>query len=117
MQVAALVVAAIAGVLAPVAPVGAADSGAVVLPPESYTAPQCAGKVPIVVGSDAAAQSDLYSAVTLAGVIETDCIVLAGARDESMSADQRARLDAAAEAVSSWAERLRCLMRRWPVET
>ncbi|WP_423915886.1 hypothetical protein [Candidatus Poriferisodalis sp.] len=25
-----------------------------------------------------AAQSDLYSAVTLAGVIETDCIVLAG---------------------------------------
>ena len=67
-----------------------------VLPPASYTASDCAGKVPIVVGVDAAAQSDLYSAVTLAGVIDTDCIVLAGARDESMSADQRARLDAAA---------------------
>ncbi|WP_420445445.1 hypothetical protein [Candidatus Poriferisodalis sp.] len=85
-----------AGSLSPVAPAGAQTDGAAVLPPVSYTASDCAGKVPIVVGSDAAAQSDLYSAVTLAGVIETDCIVLAGARDESMPADQRARLDAAA---------------------
>ena len=46
--------------------------------------------------SDAAAQSDLYSAVTLAGVIDTDCIVLAGPRNQLMSADQQARLAAAA---------------------
>ena len=56
----------------------------------------CTGDVPIVAASDDAAQSDLYSAVTLAGVIGTDCIVLAGARDESMPSAQRTRLDAAA---------------------
>ena len=71
------------------------DGGGVVLPPASYTASACAGKTPIVVASDAAAQSDLYSAVTLAGVVGTDCVVLAGARGESWPADQRARLDAA----------------------
>lgn len=51
--------------------------------------------VPIVVGSDDAAQSDIYSAVTLAGVLDTSCIVLAGPRDGPMPAAQRARLDAA----------------------
>lgn len=63
------------------------------LPP--LAAGECGGDVPIVVASDLAAQSDLYSAVTLAGVIGTDCIVLAGGRDHPMPADQRARLDAA----------------------
>ncbi len=49
-----------------------------------------------MVASDAAAQSDLYSAVTLAGVEDTDCIVLAGARDEPVPPTQRSRLNAAA---------------------
>ena len=65
-----------------------------VLPPQPASG--CAGNVPIVVASDAAAQSDIYSAVTLAGVIGTACIVLAGARDEPTAADERARLDGAA---------------------
>lgn len=52
----------------------------------------CSGKVPIVVASDAAALSDLYSAVTLAGVLDTDCIVFAGPRGSPMPPDQRARL-------------------------
>ena len=53
----------------------------------------CVGEVPVVVGSDAKAQSDIYSAVTLAGVVGTDCVILAGARDGAMPASQRARLD------------------------
>ena len=93
----ALVVAAVAAASSALVPsVAAADDGGnVVLPPSNYTASACAGKTPIVVASDAAAQSDLYSAVTLAGVVDTDCIVLAGPRGESWLADQRARLDAA----------------------
>ena len=92
----ALLVLVMAAVSLTVVPsVAAAGDDAVVLPPASYTALDCAGKTPIVVASDAAAQSDLYSAVTLAGVVETDCIVLAGARSESWPAEQRARLDAA----------------------
>ncbi|MYD82592.1 MAG: hypothetical protein F4242_04360, partial [Acidimicrobiales bacterium] len=63
---------------------------------EPWTASGCAGDVPVVVGSDADAQSDIYSAVTLAGAIGTDCVVLAGPRDGGMPASQRARLDAAA---------------------
>lgn len=55
----------------------------------------CSGEVAIVVASDEAAQSDLYSAVTLAGVLDTECIVLAGSRDAAMPAAQRARLDRA----------------------
>ena len=66
------------------------------LPPSSYTESGCAGKVPIVVASDTPAQSDLYSAVTLAGVLSTDCVVLAGPRSEPMPAAQLARLEAAA---------------------
>ncbi len=94
LAAAALALVAGAGLLIPVAPVGAADDE-VVLPPESSA--NCAGDVPIVVGSDAAAQSDIYSSVTLAGVVGTDCIVLAGARGEPMSSLQRGRLrDAAA---------------------
>ncbi|MDE0676587.1 MAG: hypothetical protein OXH42_04525 [Acidimicrobiaceae bacterium] len=49
-----------------------------------------------MVASDAPAQSDLYSAVTLAGVLRTRCVVLAGPRGEAMPADQLARLDAGA---------------------
>lgn len=48
-----------------------------------------------MVGSDAAAQSDIYSAVTLARVVGTDCVILAGPRDGPMPASQQARLDAA----------------------
>lgn len=74
-----------------------AESAAVVLPPPRYTASECAGQTPIVVGSDAKAQSDIYSAVTLAGAIGTGCVILAGPRDGAMPAAQRARLDAAAD--------------------
>lgn len=88
---------AASAVMLPARAVGAqsADNGAV-LPPAGLSASDCAGQVPVVVGSDAAAQSDIYSAVTLAGVLGTDCVVLAGPRDGDMAADQRARLDAAA---------------------
>ena len=55
----------------------------------------CSGQVAIVVASDEPAQSDIYSAVTLAGVVGTDCIVLAGPRDDAMAAAQRARLSEA----------------------
>ena len=68
-------------------------AAAPVVPPETRT--DCAGIVPIVVGSDDAAQSDIYSAVTLAGVLGTSCIVLAGPRNGAMPAAQRARLEAA----------------------
>ena len=63
---------------------------------EPWIASDCVGDVPIVVGSDAKAQSDIYSAVTLAGVVGTDCVVLAGPRDGDMPASQQARLEAAA---------------------
>ncbi len=65
----------------------------VAVPPQSQGS--CAGEDPIVVGSDARAQSDMYAAAMLAGVIGSDCIVLAGPRDEPMPADQQARLAAA----------------------
>ncbi|WP_428117105.1 choice-of-anchor R domain-containing protein [Candidatus Poriferisodalis sp.] len=61
-----------------------------------WVASDCSGDVPIIVASDADAQSDIYSAVTLAGIIGTDCIVLAGAREASMPQSQAARLAAAA---------------------
>ena len=83
------------GALAALVPAGAvsAQSSGVALPPQSQGS--CAGEVPIVVGSDAAAQSDIYAAAMLAGVIGSDCIVLAGPRDEPMPADQQVRLAAA----------------------
>ena len=74
----------------------AQTSGAYLDGAEPWTESDCAGDVPIVVGADANAQSDIYSAVTLAGVIGTDCVILAGPRDGDMPAEQRARLDAAA---------------------
>lgn len=64
---------------------------------EPWTESDCAGDVPILVGSDIDAQSDVYSAITLAGVVGTDCVVLAGPRDGTVSAEQQARLDAAAD--------------------
>ncbi len=71
------------------------DGQQVRLPPGIHG--DCAGEVPIVVASDAAAQSDLYAAVTLAGVLDTTCVVLAGPRDQPMNPQQRDRLDDAAE--------------------
>lgn len=53
---------------------------------ETRTESDCTGDVPIVVGSDAEAQSDVYSAITLAGVVGTDCVILAGPRNGDMSA-------------------------------
>lgn len=90
----------LASVLAMASPAGAHDEAQaeeVVLPPPSYTETDCADQMPIVVASDTPAQSDLYSAVTLAGVLSTNCVVLAGPRDERMPADQLVRLEAAAE--------------------
>ncbi len=82
------------GVLVAIPQAVAAAANTAVLPPATYTASGCAGQTPIVVGSDAKAQSDIYSAVTLAGVIGTECVVLAGPRDGAMPADQQARLNA-----------------------
>ena len=48
-----------------------------------------------MVGSDAKVQSDIYSAITLAGVVGADCVVLAGPRDGAVPASQQARLDVA----------------------
>ena len=49
--------------------------------------------------SDAAAQSDLCSAVTLAGALGSRCVVLASARGEPMPAARGARLATAAGTV------------------
>ncbi len=65
--------------------------------PSSDVLGDCSGAVPVIVASDAAAQSDIYSAVTLAGVLGSDsCIVLAGARDEPFPQSQIDRLNTAA---------------------
>ncbi len=71
------------------------SAGAHIRGAEGWFSSDCAGEVPIVVGSDANAQSDIYSAITLAGAIGTDCVVLAGARDAEMPAAQQQRLEAA----------------------
>jgi len=63
-------------------------------PPIAKTG-NCVGALPIVVASDAAAQSDMYSAVTLAGALGTECLVLAGARGEPFPADELDCLDVA----------------------
>lgn len=80
---------------------------AVALPSPAHAAPavhlpldategECTGAIPVVVASDADAQSDIYSAVTLAGALGTECLVLAGERTGPMPPKQRARLDRAA---------------------
>ena len=84
---------AISGVAKPVAAqdvTGTEGSQDALLPP--WPQSTCVGEIPIVVGSDVAAQSDIYSAVTLAGVLGTDCVVFAGPRDGPMSSDQNVRL-------------------------
>ena len=65
----------------------------VAVPPQSQGS--CVGEDPIVVGSDPKAQSDIYAAAMLAGVVGSDCIVLAGPRGQPMPTDQQARLQAA----------------------
>lgn len=90
VPLAALTIAAASAVLALTS-----TAGAQVLPPSANG--ECVGQVPIVVASDAEAQADLYSATTLAGALDTRCIVLAGARDAAMPPAQRARLDAASD--------------------
>ncbi|WP_420443205.1 fibronectin type III domain-containing protein [Candidatus Poriferisodalis sp.] len=94
LLLAGLAVATIAVTLA--VPAGAQEPGVYLDGAEPWVASDCDGDVPIVVGSDARAQSDIYSAVTLAGVVDTDCIVLVGPRDGQMPAAQLARLDDAA---------------------
>ena len=86
------------GVLVSATPMGvqAQSAAAFVAGAEAWTESDCRGDLPIVVGADASAQSDIYSAITLAGAIGTDCVVLAGARDRVMPASQRVRLDVAA---------------------
>ena len=93
---AAVIAALLVTPLALPAPAAAQGVGAYLDGAEPWTESDCTGDVPIVVGADAKAQSDIYSAVTLAGVVGTDCVILAGHRDGDMTADQRARLEAAA---------------------
>ena len=72
------------------------STGSATLPPPEVLG-DCAGAVPVIVASDADAQSDIYSAVTLAGVLGTkSCIVLAGGRDGPFPQAQLDRLATAA---------------------
>ncbi|WP_420610150.1 hypothetical protein [Candidatus Poriferisodalis sp.] len=77
----------------------AAQHGAYLAGSEPWTESDCAGQTAVVAASDTAAQSDLYSAVTLAGALGTRCVVLAGARTEPIPTAQLLRLDAAAGTV------------------
>ena len=91
------VLAVVAGLLAVPSAAGAQTGGVYLSGAEAWTGSDCNGAVPIVVASDAAAQADIYSAVTLAGAVGTDCVVLAGPRGSDMPAAERSRLDAADE--------------------
>ena len=55
----------------------------------------CRNATAVVVASDTAAQPDVYSAVTLAGVLDTRCLIDAGARDQPMPSASLTLLDAA----------------------
>ncbi|WP_419930800.1 D-alanyl-D-alanine carboxypeptidase [Candidatus Poriferisodalis sp.] len=93
---ATLVVAGLVGMWPTSAGAQATSAGSATLPPPAVLG-DCAGAVPVIVASDADAQSDIYSAVTLAGVLgSTSCIVLAGGRDEPFPQAQLDRLAAAA---------------------
>ncbi len=59
----------------------------------------CAGDTAVVAASDYAAQSDVYSAVTLAGVVGSQCLVDAGARGAPMPDASQALLAVAASDV------------------
>ena len=77
-------------------PAGAQATEPATLPPPEVLG-DCTDAVPVVVASDADAQSDIYSAVTLKGVLgAASCIVLAGGRDEPFPQNQLKRLAAAA---------------------
>ena len=84
------------GTVMPTLPAGAHEAGAYLEGGSRWFDSDCSGQIPIVVASDAAAQSDIYSAVTLAGVIGSDCVVLAGPRDDAVPADQLRRFRQAA---------------------
>ncbi|WP_419932404.1 hypothetical protein [Candidatus Poriferisodalis sp.] len=79
------------GALTPTLPAGAHEPDAYLEGASRWFDSDCSGQVPIVVASDAAAQSDIYSAVTLAGVIGSDCVVLVGPRDAAIPAAQLRR--------------------------
>ena len=93
-RLAAAVSVLLAGALLAMPSAAAQSTAKAVLPPQAST--DCAGDVPVAVASDVHAQSDIYAAALLAASIGTDCIVLAGPRDQAMPADQIARLNAAA---------------------
>ena len=82
---AAVIAALLSTTLVMPAPASAQSTGVFLDGAEPWIASDCSGAIPIVVGSDAKAQSDIYSAVTLAGVIGTDCAVFAGPRDGCVS--------------------------------
>lgn len=90
-----LLVAAVAvvGIVATALPAGAHEPSPRT-PPLAETG-NCVGALPIVVASDASAQSDMYSAVTLAGALGTECVILAGTRGEPFPAAELECLDAA----------------------
>lgn len=74
----------------------AAQSGGVSWPSDMD---KCEGATAVVVASDPAAQTDVYSAVTLAGVLGTSCLIDAGARTAPMPAASVALLESANEQV------------------
>ncbi len=75
---------------------GAQTAGSATLPPPEVLG-DCTGAVPVIVASDADAQSDIYAAVLLAGVLgATSCVVLAGGRDDPFPQNQLDRLATAA---------------------
>lgn len=92
-----VVVVVVVSVLAALSQPAGAHDPPVRTPPMSETG-NCVGALPVVVASDAKAQSDMYSAVTLAGALGTSCVILAGARDEPFPAAELECLDAAASA-------------------
>ena len=53
---------------------------------------QCSDGLPVLVASDTSAQSDIYAAVTLAGVIGTRCLVDAGHRHAALPFNARKAL-------------------------
>lgn len=55
----------------------------------------CADATPVVTASDAAAQTDVYAAVTLAGVLNTSCVVDAGHRGAPLPVESAVQLDVA----------------------
>ena len=87
---AALVIAGLVGMWP--ASAGAQTAGSATLPPPEVLG-DCTDAVPVIVASDSDAQSDIYAAVLLAGVLDAkSCIVLAGGRDDPFPQDQQDRL-------------------------